>query len=557
MSAQTSMDVITIQLLRNRVASLIDEMQYHLYRSGYSTIIRESRDFSCAVTDRQGRIVVAPELIIHCTIYRSLVGKVLEQYGEQGLQAGDLFVCNHPYEGGIAHVSDMAVLAPIFHGGTLVGFTGSIAHKPDIGGSVPGSVSGQATELFQEGLLLPPVRLYQAGQRNEDMFRVVAANTRWPALLMGDLQGQIGVITAGVQRVQSLCEEFGADVYTQAMQAILDASAQEFRRALAQLPAGVHEAEGFMDSDGVRTEQRVRFNARVEHTGGRLVVDLSKSDPQTVGPVNLRLPQVEACCFHALIGLMDPTMQYSDGAREILEIKAPAGLVVNSIAPAPASSYMGACQKLIDVLIEAMGQFKPERALAHSGGSGGAIGFAWQDEKYRRRGNQFEIMGSAYGASASNDGCSGVTVHLSNIHAAPIEIIESEYPCRIERYELIPGSGGAGRFRGGLAIRRRYRVLSPVTIIYRGDRSKVAPKGLQGGADGAPSRLLLAPGTAQERQLPSACRAQLEADSVLELCSAGGGGFGPIAERDRERLQSDLANGYILADDAATATRQQ
>ncbi len=545
-----TLDVVTIQLLRNRVASLIEEMHYHLYRSGYSTVIRETRDFSCAVTDARGRIAVAPDLIIHCTIYRSLIEKILEVHGPQDLQAGDVFLCNHPYEGGLAHVSDMAVIAPVLHDNLLVGFIGSIAHKPDVGGAVPGSVSGQATEIFQEGLLLPPVRLYRAGVRNDDLHRVIGANSRWPRLLLGDLDGQVGVVRMGTERVARLCQEFGAATFAGSMEAVLAASEKEFRAAIATLPEGSYVAEGFLDSDGVRQNQPVRFQARVSHAAGRLCFDFSGSDPQTIGPVSLRPPLVEACCFHALIGLLNPELRFTDGARSMIDIVTPVGSVVHAVAPAPASSYMGACQKLIDVILEAMGPFKPERAVANAGGSGGAIGFAWQDEKYRQRGNQYEILGSAYGASAVADGCSGVTVHLSNIHGAPIEIIESEYPCRIERFELIPDSGGAGRFRGGLGVRRRYRVLSAVTLIYRGDRSKIAPKGLQGGMNGAPSRLMLHPGTPQEQQLPSSCRVVLEAGTVVDICAAGGGGYGPAADREPGLVQDDIRQGYVSVDQA-------
>lgn len=546
-----SLDGVTVQLLRNRVASLIEELHYHLYRSGYSTIIRESRDFSCAVTDRMGRIAVAPALIVHATIYRSLIEKILELHATDGIRAGDVFVCNHPYEGGVAHVSDMAVIAPIFSDQALIGFVGSIAHKPDVGGSVPGSVSGQATELFQEGLLLPPVKLYQSGSRNEDMARLLRANCRWPSLLMGDLEGQVGVVTMGAERIAKLCQEFGASVFAASMEAVLKASEREFRTALAALPEQTHEAEGFLDSDGVRLNRPVRFHARVTHANGRLRFDLSGCDPQTTGPVNLRPPLIEACCFHALIGLLNPDLRFTDGARAVVELIAPKGSVVNALPPAPVSSYMMACQKLIDVLLEAMNPFKPERAVANAGGSGGAISLAWRDQKHRERGNQYEILGSAYGASAAGDGCSGITVHLSNIHAASIEIIESEYPCRIERFELIADSGGGGKFRGGLGVRRRYRMLAPVTMIYRGDRAKNAPKGIEGGCNGAPSRLLLHPGTDREEQLPSSCRMELEAGSVVDICAAGGGGFGLPGEREPQRMKSDLEEGYVTPEGAA------
>ena len=541
----SAVDIVTVQLLRNRVASLTEELHYHLYRSGYSTIIRESRDFSCAILDAVGRIAVAPSLIIHCTIYPGIVRRILEIYGKDGVEEGDVYVCNHPYDGGSAHVSDMAVVTPVFSDAELVGFVASIAHKPDVGGSVPGSVSGQATELFQEGLLLPPVKLYQRGTINEDLVRLIRANCRWPKLLMGDLEGQIGVIQVGAGRIAGLCREFGNAVFAASMEVILAASEREFRAAIATLPDGSFEAEGFLDSDGVRRDQKVRLHARVTHANGRLTFDFSGCDPQTTGPVNLRVPLVEACCFHSLIGLLNPELRYTDGARAIIEVIAVEGSIVRSRSPAPASSYMVACQKLIDVLLEALGPFKPERAIANAGGSGGAISFAWHNKEHRERGNQYEILGSAYGASAVADGCSGTTVHMSNIYIAPIEIIESEYPCRIERFELISNSGGTGKFRGGLGARRRYRMLAPVTVIYRGDRAKVAPKGLKGGTNGASSRLLRNPGTDLEEQLPSASRMELVAGSVVEFCSAGGGGFGPAEAREANRIQSDIENGYV------------
>src|SRR5436309_14969264 len=206
-----SMDAITIQILRNKVASLVDEMHYHFYRSGYSTIIRESRDFSCVILDRDGRLIVAPPMFFHAPVYRHLVGSILQTYGTaSAINEGDVFVSNHPYEGGLPHVSDMAFVAPVFADGEIVAFAGSIAHKADVGGAIAGSTSSDATEMFQEGLLLPPIKIVAAGQPQREIERIILVNSRQPDLMRGDMNAQIGVTQMGAARVKDLCLRFGA-----------------------------------------------------------------------------------------------------------------------------------------------------------------------------------------------------------------------------------------------------------------------------------------------------------------------------------------------------------
>src|SRR5713101_561788 len=216
------MDAITIQILRNKIASLVDEMHYHFYRSGYSTIIRESRDFSCVILDRGGRLIVAPPMFFHAPVYRHLVGCILSVYGanaDNSIRDGDVFVSNHPYEGGLPHVSDMAFVAPVFAGGKIVAFAGSIAHKADLGGAVAGSTSANATEMFQEGLLLPPIKIVAAGIAQRDIERIILANSRQPALMRGDIHAQIAVTQMGAVRVKELCGRFGARTVTGAFAA--------------------------------------------------------------------------------------------------------------------------------------------------------------------------------------------------------------------------------------------------------------------------------------------------------------------------------------------------
>src|SRR3977135_2292440 len=229
-----TVDPVTIEILRNKIASLVEEMHYHFYRSGYSTIIRESRDFSCVILDRQGRLIVAPPMFFHAPVYRHLVGRILEIYAAPGaIREGDVFVSNHPYEGGLPHVSDMAFAAPVFADGEIVAFSGSIAHKADVGGAVAGSTPANATEMFQEGLLLPPIKIVDGGAAQTDIERIILSNSRQPVLVAGDIHAQIAVTQMGAARVTDLCARFGASTVTDAFAAILKGAADELHTAIA------------------------------------------------------------------------------------------------------------------------------------------------------------------------------------------------------------------------------------------------------------------------------------------------------------------------------------
>ncbi len=536
-------DPVTIQILRNRISSLMDEMHHHFFRSGYSTIVRESRDFSCVVLDELGRLLVSPPMFFHATAYRHLVARIIELYSDDGLEDGDVFVCNHPYDGNLPHVPDMAVIAPIFHDGVRVGFAGSIAHKADFGGIVPGSAYGQATEYFQEGIVFPPVRLYRGGKYNLDLERLIAANSRQPGLVLGDMRGQIGACRIGRDRMKALGADYGADGMRNILSAMIEASGVEFLAALRHLPDGVHEAEAFLDNDGIDQDRPVRMHVCVTVKDGEVDFDFTGTDPQGKGPVNLRSALLEACCFQALIGLLDPELLYSDAAQDAVHIRATLGTVVNARSPSGGSNYMKTCTTVVDMLLEALGPFKPERGAAFSGGSYG-MAINWRAQARKPRGNQYEIFGSAYGGCSGQDGASGVAVHLSNIFITPVEIIETEFPCRITRFELVPGSGGAGEFRGGLAFRRDYELLEPAMVVFRGERARVPPKGVAGGGPGRAGRFVLHPETPQETELPIVCRVDLDAGTRMRIECAGGGGYGDPDLRAPEALAKDAREGY-------------
>lgn len=540
-----ALDPITIQILKNKVASLVDEMHYHFYRSGYSTIIRESRDFSCVILDRDGRLIVPPPMFFHAPFYKHFVARTVEKFGADGLQDGDVVVSNHPYEAGVPHVSDMAFIAPIFADGELIGFSGSCAHKADIGGTNPGSTSANSTEIYQEGLILPPVRITTRGAYSEDIERVILSNSRQPELVRGDIRAQIAATEMGVQRMQDHCKRFGTDTVTASFAAILKSAADEMRAAITALPDGTASADGYMDDDGVEMDKGVYFACTITKTGSDITFDFSNSQPQAKGPINLRPSMVEACVFYSLIGCLGPSMQFNDGMRDVVQFKYAPRTITNAESPAPVSSYQKANLRLTDVILDALATFNPSRAIAGSGSSG-SLSINWHQGGRPGHNNlQYEILGSAYGAGQGNDGCNATATHLSNLHVTPIEIIESEYPCRITEFDMVADSGGAGEFRGGVSFRRRYEVLQDCTVVRRYDRRKYPPPGAKGGQDGGASKFVIRAGTNAEEETPAAGRFELEAGQVFYLESAGGGGFGNPADRSPERLAQDIEEGYV------------
>jgi len=558
-----TVDAVTIEILRNKIASLVEEMHYHFYRSGYSTIIRESRDFSCVILDRDGRLIIAPPMFFHAPVYRHLVGCILALYPAQtpnGVRPGDVFVSNHPYEGGLPHVSDMAFVAPVFdNDGSMVAFAGSIAHKADVGGTVAGSTSANATEMYHEGVLIPPIRIWDAGRPLPDIERLILGNSRQPALVRGDMHAQIAATQMGAARVKVLCERFGAGTLCDAFAAILKAAADELRAAIAKLPPGeMASAEGLLDSDGVVVERPIKLAVTITVGNGSVAFDFSDSDAQARGPVNLRPSMVEACVFYCLIGCLGPRLAFNDGMRDVVRLTFAPRTITNAEPPAAVSNYQMVNLKLVDVILEALSKFHPARAIANAGSSS-ALSIAWRQGRPGQSTMQYEIIGSAYGGGMGHDGASATATHLSNLHITPIEIVEAEFPCRIRRFDLVPDSAGTGRWRGGLSMRREYELLEDATVVRRFDKSRFPPQGLAGGEPGGRSRFVVRLGTADELEAPASGRYEMKAGERFLVQSAGGGGYGDPHLRDRAAIDRDIAEGYVSGQprEAAATTDQR
>jgi len=358
------------------------------------------------------------------------------------------------------------------------------------------------------------------------------------------MQAQIAVTRMGAARVRELCERFEARAATDAFAAILRGAADELRAAIARLPEGDACAEGYLDSDGVTPDKPVKLAVDITVKDAMISFDFSRSDPQARGPINLRPSMVEACVFYSLIGCLGPNLHFNDGMRDVVRLKFAPRTVTNAEPPASVSNYQMVNLKLVDVILEALAAFQPARAIAHSGSSS-ALTIAWAKGRQAQSAMQYEIMGSAYGAGPGHDGTSATATHLSNLHITPIEILESEFPCRVTRFDLVADSGGAGQWRGGVSMAREYELMEDATVIRRFDKSRFPPAGLSGGKPGLPARFVVRLGMPDEHESPVSARYDMRAGERFLVQSAGGGGYGDPRARDEGALARDIAHGYV------------
>jgi N-methylhydantoinase B len=528
-------------------------MQNSLFRTGFSTIVRESQDASCALMNAKGEVVAQHVVLpLHIGAFPACTRAVLTAFADRIAQ-GDAFIINHPYHGGSPHAPDIAVITPVFVAGTLFGFCGSIAHKSDIGGPVPGSCSGQARETFNEGLHLPAVRYQSAYRTNTDIERLIGANSRTPELVLGDIRGQLGADRLGERRLGELIDKHGEEKILGCFVHLMAASEHKVRAAIAEWPDGRFEAERFIDDDGIELDKPVRVHVAVDKRGDAIHFDFSRSADQTRGPANIRPPLVRAAISYCLISMIDPQMYVSSGLLRAFTIEAREGSVVNPRYPAPVNTYNPTIHAVVDAIFEALSHVIPGRVRADGCGSRSII--IGGRSTYTGKGYvQYEIVGGGAGARASRDGASGTTVNQTNAKIAPVEIIESEFPTRVLRFELIRDSGGAGQFRGGLGIRREYLNLAEARFSIRSAKHVIAPNGFAGGTDGRTGDIWINPDGDKAKRLPTRyADYPLQAGDVFRLDTPGGGGYGDPLARDPERVLRDVCEGDVSV--AAAAER--
>jgi len=528
--ATTSVDPVTQEILASAFHHIAEEMAVVEYRSSYSPIIREMLDFNCGLFTADGRMVANSEQIpAQLGLMQFALQAVLAKWGDD-IDEGDAFLTNHPYMGG-THTPDLQVFTPLHHDGAVIAWAGSIAHHIDIGGRFPGTESAQCTELFQEGLIFPAVRLVEGGRRVRALYELIAANVRDPASTLGDLDAQLAACRRGTMRLEEVTGVHGTHTVLAAMETLLDTTARRAEAAFRSWPQRTVAAEGFMDDHGFEGTPPIRVHASVAAEDGTLVVDLSESSAQVDSGMNVPIASTHAGAYFAVRAFLGPSVPQNAGLTSRVRVLAPEGSVFNPTFPCALSARHLAVQRLTDVLVEALCELLPERSVAASQVSFPALVFQAVDPRSGRLTLLADILGGGGGARRDAPGDDGIDPYCSNCAILPVEIAELEYPWRIERTELVEGSGGTGRMRGGMGIRRDYRLLAEASDgMYYVEQTNpdFGARGREGGGRGRPGRATVRrAGSTAHAPVPGKGYILLHRGDVLSLVGAGGGGFGP------------------------------
>lgn len=550
-TAETRVDAVTVEVVSQSLHGIVQEMQNSLFCTGYSTIIRESRDASCAILDLSGRVLSQFTVLpLHLGAFPACVEGLLQFYRPEEMRDGDAFLVNHPYYGGSPHAPDMAVISPILVDGALFGFSASIAHKSDIGGLVPGSSSGQAREIFHEGIMVPPVRLFTSGAMVREVETILRANSRTPDLVLGDLRGQVGATGLGAARVRDLCAKHGATTVADAAEQLYLGTEQRLRAAVREWPDGAFEGSASLHSEGLEGGEPVWVRVTVRVDGPQATFDFTGSDDQVAGPYNIRPPLVRAVCSYALKCLVDPDLPSNHGLTLAVDMDVRDGSVLAPRMPAPVNTYMPIANVVAEAVFDALRPALPRARIAESSqGVSGTLSHSSPDRQYPHV--QYELPAGAVGARADSDGVSASKAHVANGTITPVEILESEFPVELVRFELLPDSGGPGQFRGGLSYVREYRMLGDGQFSARGGNLLTPPAGRDGGLPGGSGTTVVNPRTAEEHVVVARDgNIRLRAGDVLRREMTGAGGYGDPLTRDVERVLRDVRDGYVSADAA-------
>lgn len=539
-SANGKLDPISLEIIANGLRSIADECFIALMRSSFSTNIKERNDHSVVIVDVNGRLVVqaAKTLPIHIASMGGLMTSLLDKFGGD-INEGDIFVANDPYVAGGTHLPDINYAMPVFIDGEMVAFVCNIAHHADIGGMVPGSMSGGMTEIFQEGLRIPVVRLFKRGELQSDLMDILMLNVRVPEERRGDHNAQVASCRLGARRFQEVVEVHGLPSILGAFDEIISRSGQRMRAAIAEIPDGTYKFDDFMDGDGVDTFD-IPICLSLTVKGDHIHLDFAGTSPQVRGNINTTRNAVQASVCYALIAILDSDMPSNQGVLDAVDIVVEEGTLLNSVFPAPVAARAHACQRVIDVVLGALSQALPDRVIAAANGANTTAVFSGVDPRTNKPYLYFETLGGGMGARATKDGKDGVQVGITNTSNLPVESIEQEYPLRVEEYSFIEDSGGAGRHRGGMGLRR---VLTPVNhdCVFNGagERFRYQPWGLFGGEPGRSGQFRIRNSKGEERLGDKPDEVHVPVDTRIIVETPGAGGYGFPNERDVDDVQRD------------------
>ncbi|HEX3405459.1 MAG TPA: hydantoinase B/oxoprolinase family protein [Acetobacteraceae bacterium] len=541
-------DPIAMEVFSNRLLSITEDMGNTLIRSSFSTNIKERKDCSVGLFDAGGRLIAqASHIPLHLGSLLGSVQAVLARYDVTQMRDGDAFVLNDPYLAGGTHMPDISIVTPVFIGGAVRAFAANVGHHSDVGGPVPGSISGRARSIFEEGLRLPVIRLVRGGELDEDLLALIAHNSRDPDERSLDLKVQVAANARGVRLTQELVGRMGQAAVTEAVDDLLAYTARRLRNRVRDMADGQSSFTSYLDDDGLGGDP-VPIRATVIVRGETLTVDFAGSGPETRGALNVAESALRATVYYAVKTLLDPNLLPNSGMFECIDIRAEPGSLVNPRFPAAVGARSITCNKIARALFGAFASLlPPDRAMASSHDIVPAIIFSGP-----RRGDDgtfvyLETVGGGMGARSDADGMEAIHVHLTNTSNLPAEALENEYSLLVDEYALVADSGGAGRYRGGLGIARQIRATRDgIVFSVRSDGHVLGAPGLEGGGQGGTARLLRNAGTNQQEALSSKTASiVLAAGETIRLETPGGGGFGNPADRDPASLAADVRGGKI------------
>ena len=540
----TAADPITLQIVANALQSIADEMATTIIRTAHSTVVRDGMDFSSALCDAQGETVAqAVSVPFHLGSIPTAMASLLGHYGDR-VRPGDVFIMNDPFDGGM-HLQDIFVVKPVHLDAVLVGWAVTTAHHGDVGGRLPGSSACDNTEIFQEGLRMPWLRFYAEGEPVEEVHKLIDANMRIPRMTFGDLGAQVAACSVAERALQTLAVRFGSERLAGLMRDLIDYTERLVRQEILTWPDGTATFTDYLGSDGVEARD-VPITARVTIEGDEVIADLTESAPMVRGSLNSTRSFVMACVYQAIRCALTLEVPNTAGAFRPIHVLTKPGTIAEVVMPG-ASSMRGVTGfRVLDALNGALAQLIPDRIPAAGEGGNTLAIFGADRPEGGDRFVFYELVVGTWGGTPTWDGNDGLTNPASLAANIPIEVAESEFPIVIERYGLVPDTGGPGEYRGGLAIERVWRCLTPNTsLIVRSDRADRPPYGLSGGSSGATSsnRLLRPDGT--EETLPAMFSTTIEAGDVYVHRMAGGGGFGDPFSREPDAVAQDVANEKV------------
>jgi N-methylhydantoinase B len=542
-------DAVTVEIVGNLLLSIAEETGAVIVKSAYSTNIKERKDVSTGIIDSEGNMVAQAEhLAIHLGSLLGVVKEILKKFPKEKVMPGDMFIVNDPYNGGGNHLPDIVVAAPIFADTKLIGWVANVAHHSDIGGKVPGSTSGDAVSIYQEGLKIPIIRICRNDEVNPDVLDLFLANTRVPEERLGDITAQISANKIGTRRMLETYEKYG-DLLLDCMQELQNYAERRLRAVIATLPDGDYSFTDYMDNGGASYPEPLPIAVKITIKGDSILFDFTGTADQIEAPINVPFSSLLACVFYSLKALIGPDVPSNAGIYRAFKVIAPKGSLVNPVHPAPVGVMIDTCQRIPDAIFGALASVVPERITAAGNGACTSAVFTGNDPL--NKGEVFiyhEVIAGGSGASKHMDGLSGVQVHMTNTSNMPVEALEIEFPfVTIKKYNFRSDSGGAGEYRGGLGIEREFEIMTDgVSFTGLGDRQKFKPWGLEGGLSGEGGAFYHCPAGGEAIRLSNKCTGYpVNKGDIIRVYSPGSGGYGNPLKRPVEKVLEDVVESKV------------